>query len=194
MGRNIDSKSLEQLNKLYYFHRPVRGKSRGSSGWLSGREDISINYMTIKASSSYDNSNNNNGDDKNNCNWRAWNRPQVFGKVTERDGIWRKHRDHPNYSIVEISQSTKKSPGNLRRLVTQTSVKDHQLTLMWKSEMHKLLWDFEIETDNLISARRPNPLTVNNNKEREGGGTKRIVDFTRSGRPQSKIKRNAKER
>ena len=36
-------------------------------------------------------------------------------------------RDHPNYSIIEISQNTEKSPGDLRRLVvTQTPAKDQQ--------------------------------------------------------------------
>ena len=39
--------------------------------------------------------------------------------------------DCPKYSIVEIGQNTEKSPRDLRRLVvTQTPVKDHQLTLM----------------------------------------------------------------
>ena len=39
--------------------------------------------------------------------------------------------DPPNYSIVEIGQNTKKSRGDLRRVaVTQTLVKDHQLTLV----------------------------------------------------------------
>ena len=39
--------------------------------------------------------------------------------------------DHPNYSIVENGQNTKRSPGDLRRLaVTQTPMKDYQLTLM----------------------------------------------------------------
>ena len=39
--------------------------------------------------------------------------------------------DHPNDSIVENGQNTKKSPGDLRRLaVTQTPVKNHRLTLM----------------------------------------------------------------
>ena len=41
--------------------------------------------------------------------------------------------DHPNYYIIENDKNTEKSPGDLRRLaVTQTPVKDHQLTLMWK--------------------------------------------------------------
>ena len=39
--------------------------------------------------------------------------------------------DHPNDSIIENGQNTKKSPGDLRRLaVTQTPVKNHRLTLM----------------------------------------------------------------
>ena len=39
--------------------------------------------------------------------------------------------DHPNYSIVEIGQNSKKSPGDLRRLtVTQILVENHQLTLV----------------------------------------------------------------
>ena len=39
--------------------------------------------------------------------------------------------DHPNYSIVEISQDSEKSLGELRRLsVSQDLVKVHQLMLM----------------------------------------------------------------
>ena len=42
--------------------------------------------------------------------------------------------DYPNYSIVKIDQNTAKNPGDWRRLaITQTFVKDHQLTLMWKT-------------------------------------------------------------
>ena len=37
---------------------------------------------------------------------------------------------HTNDSIVESDQNTEKSPRHLRRLVTQTPVKDHRLTLM----------------------------------------------------------------
>ena len=37
--------------------------------------------------------------------------------------------DHPNYSIAEIDQNTKKSPGDLRRLaVAQTPVENPRLT------------------------------------------------------------------
>ena len=39
--------------------------------------------------------------------------------------------DHPNYYFIENGLNTEKSPGDLRKLgVTQTPVKDHQLTLM----------------------------------------------------------------
>ena len=42
--------------------------------------------------------------------------------------------DHPNYCIIEIVQNTEKSSGDLRRLVVpQTLVRNHQLTLVWKT-------------------------------------------------------------
>ena len=52
----------------------------------------------------------------------------AFGiKDTERLGSWRTSGDHPNYSIIENGQNTKKSPGDLMRLaVTQTPVKNSQ--------------------------------------------------------------------
>ena len=40
-------------------------------------------------------------------------------------------RDHPNNTIITISQNTEKSPGDLRTLaVTQTPVRNHRLTLV----------------------------------------------------------------
>ena len=62
----------------------------------------------------------------------------VFGTITKGllkrpggFGSWRTGRDYPNDSIIENGQNTKKSPGDLRRLaVTQTPVKNYQLTLM----------------------------------------------------------------
>ena len=39
--------------------------------------------------------------------------------------------DYQNYYIIEISQNTDKSPGDLRRLaLTQTRLKDHQSWLV----------------------------------------------------------------
>ena len=61
----------------------------------------------------------------------------AFGTVTKgllkelEDLERRTSEDHPNDSIIENGQNTKKSPGDLRRLaVTQTPVKNHRLTLM----------------------------------------------------------------
>ena len=40
-------------------------------------------------------------------------------------------RDSPNDSIAKNGQTSKTSPGDLRRLaITQTPVKNHQLTMM----------------------------------------------------------------
>ena len=43
--------------------------------------------------------------------------------------------DHPNYSIIEIDQNTEKSPGDFRRLVTQTPVKNHHLNAGVKNSL-----------------------------------------------------------
>ena len=52
-------------------------------------------------------------------------------KGTGGFGSWQPSGDHPNYYIIENVQNTEESLGNLRRLaVTQTPVKNHQLTLM----------------------------------------------------------------
>ena len=54
--------------------------------------------------------------------------------LTRGLGSWRTRGDNPNYFIIENGQNTEKSPGDLKRLdVTQTPVKDHKLTLMWKT-------------------------------------------------------------
>ena len=48
-------------------------------------------------------------------------------------GSWRPSKDCPNYYTIENGQNTEKSPEDLRRLaVSQTPVKDHQVTLMGK--------------------------------------------------------------
>ena len=62
-----------------------------------------------------------------------WMVPKGFIKGMEELEI-RVHAENiPNYSIVKISKNTGKSPGDIRRVVvTQTLVKYHQLTLVWK--------------------------------------------------------------
>ena len=72
-------------------------------------------------------------DDYLNCNKCSWYSYQRIDTKTGGLGNKRTSGDHPNYCICEISQNNEKSPGDLRRLaVTQTSVKDYQLTLMRK--------------------------------------------------------------
>ena len=59
------------------------------------------------------------------------NYPQAHGNETRRLVNNRTRGDHPNDSIIKIGQNTEKSPRDLRRFaVTQTPVKDHQLTLV----------------------------------------------------------------
>ncbi len=70
-------------------------------------------------------------DDYTNCNWYPWYCHKKVDTRTGGLGNKRTSGDHPNYGIIKISQNTKNSPGDLRRLaVTQTPVKDHQLMLM----------------------------------------------------------------
>ena len=74
------------------------------------------------------------GDNYTNHDWCIWYSHWRIIKGTGELGDRRTNGDHPNNNIIENSQNTEKSPGYLRRLaVTQTPVKDHQLTLMWKA-------------------------------------------------------------
>ena len=67
--------------------------------------------------------------DETNCKWRARYSQESIGTGTGGFGNKRTGGDHPNYSIDEIGQNTKKSLGDLRRLaVTQTHVENHQLS------------------------------------------------------------------
>ena len=55
-------------------------------------------------------------------------------KRAEGLGSKRTSGDHLNDYVIDNGQNTEKSPGDLWRLaVTQTPVKDYQLTLMWKT-------------------------------------------------------------
>ena len=54
------------------------------------------------------------------CNWCTWNNPQRIDKGTGRLGNKRISGDHPDYSIIKISQNREKSPEDLGRLaITQ---------------------------------------------------------------------------
>ena len=70
-------------------------------------------------------------DSDSNCNSCVRYNHQRDGTETRRFGQKGTSGDHPNYSIIKIGQNTEKDPGNLRRLaVTQTPMKNHQLTLV----------------------------------------------------------------
>ena len=51
----------------------------------------------------------------------------------------------------------------------------HNQASILKNYMHKLLWDFDIHTDNLISARRQHLIIINNKKKKKK--ICKIVDF-----------------
>ena len=72
------------------------------------------------------------------------------------------------------------------KLSAKTDMKNFQ------KQKHKLLWDFEIQTDYLISARRPGLITVNNNSNKKKR-TCRIVDFTVSFDHRVKLKESEKK-
>ena len=56
----------------------------------------------------------------------------AFGTITK--GLLKGLEDYPNDSIAKNGQNPETSPGDLKKLaVTQTPVKNHQLTLMWKT-------------------------------------------------------------
>ena len=73
----------------------------------------------------------NKGECNTNSDRCTWSKPQ---KRTGRFWNKRNIRDHPDYSIMMIGPCTENSPGYLRRLaVTQTLVRNNQLTLAWKT-------------------------------------------------------------
>ena len=59
------------------------------------------------------------GDSYTNCDWCFWHGNLRFTKGTGRFGSWRPSGDHPNNSIIEDSQNTEKSPGDLLSLNLQ---------------------------------------------------------------------------
>ena len=56
---------------------------------------------------------------------------------------------------------------------------------------HKILWDFKLQTDHLISARRPDLVIINNNNKKKR--TCRIVDFAVPANHRVKTKENEKK-
>ena len=74
------------------------------------------------------------GDGDTSCNWCTRYRYQRFGTGTGELGNKRTCGDYTKYSTIEIGQNTEMSPGDLKGFaITQTPVKNHQLTLGWKT-------------------------------------------------------------
>ena len=71
-------------------------------------------------------------DGDTNCNRRSWNGFQRLRKSVGRIGNRGTNRNYSNSSIVKIGQNIEKSPGDLKKFA-ETPVKDHQLTLAWKT-------------------------------------------------------------
>ena len=53
----------------------------------------------------------------------------------------------------------------------------HNPAPVLENDSHKLLWDFNIQTDHLIPARRPDLIIINNNKKKKKKKICKIVDF-----------------
>ena len=69
-----------------------------------------------------------------NCGWWYWNNSQRIDEWTRRFANKRTSRDDPDYSIIKIGQNIGNSQEKLRRLaITKTPVRNHQLTLVWKT-------------------------------------------------------------
>ena len=75
----------------------------------------------------------------------------------------------------------------------------HNPTSVLENETHKLLWDFEIQTDHQISARRSELTIINKKKkkkkkkERELADNCRIVDFAVPADHRVKLKESEKK-
>ena len=61
-------------------------------------------------------------DGDTNCNWCSCYIHQRIGTETGGFGNKRTSGNHPNYSIIKISQNAEKSPGDLRRLVVEKKI------------------------------------------------------------------------
>ena len=72
-------------------------------------------------------------DNYTNPDWCFWYSHQRIIKGTGWFGNKKISGDHPNYYIIENGLITEKSPADLRLALSQTPVKDHQLTPMWET-------------------------------------------------------------
>ena len=53
----------------------------------------------------------------------------------------------------------------------------HNPAPVLENDTHKLLWDFDIQTDHLVSARKPDLIIINKKKKKKKKKICKIVDF-----------------
>ena len=69
----------------------------------------------------------------------------------------------------------------------------HNPAPVLENAMHKLLWDFNIQTDHLIPVRRPDLIIINQKKKKKEKKTCKIVDFAVPADHRIKLKECEKE-
>ena len=130
------------------------------------------------------------GDSETNGKWHTWKHPQRIGKGTGRLRNQRTSRDHPEYSISRSARMLRrvlKICGDLlslkdqRETISKRRCVNFQIIIIimhnpapvLENDTHKLLWDFDIQTDQVISTRRPDLIIINKKKKK----ICKIVDF-----------------
>ena len=108
-----------------------------------------------------------------NCRSYFWNGFQILGKGTRGTGNQRKNQEHPGYSIVKISQNREESKRFKETCHSESSEISPTVTCMknmegsvQENETHKLLFDFDIQTDHLVLGRRPD-LIIKKTKKKQ---------------------------
>ena len=64
----------------------------------------------------------------------------------------------------------------------------HSPAALQENDSHSLLWDFDLQTDHLISEKKTDLIVINNNKKR----TCKILDFAVSADQRIKLKEREK--
>ena len=105
------------------------------------------------------------GDGDTICKWYFGTILKDFLKGSGGHGNKRKSGDHPDYWIIQIGHGTKNWPGDFWRLVvSQTTVENYQVTLMWKNspniikKNHISNWIISVKNDNNISVKEYNTI------------------------------------
>ena len=88
------------------------------------------------------------------CRW-WWYQSQLVPseqspKIDKRTGRLGNQRASGEYNLIKISQNSEKCLGDLWRLAaSQTSTKNHQLTLMWKTQKVMIIIIIMIRTNGI---------------------------------------------